>query len=461
MKRQACLWRKAKACCCWMLLTLLAWGCDEAADGLDHFLDGAEMYEFTTRSVLVDSLYAQGGATCLLGQYADEQMGEFNAGFLAQFACPDDFGFDENIIAVKSVKLQLFYSTFFGDSLNAMRLQVDTLDRVFPAKGQSPLYTDLDPADFYNEKTKPLAVKALSALGPSVDSIYTDNDSEERLIRQTIKLPNQLGDYLLKKYREDPASYQNAATFANRVLKGVYVHCTHGDGTMLYIHEIRLAYEYDALVESSSGKRDSLATLSGYFAADKHVVRSHRFRNPEMLQELAAGGDCSYLKTPAGIFTEAAFPLADIQAAHPNDSLAAVQVSFTSYNERNSKYKMDAPPYLLMVRKKDMYAFFEQQQMADNQTSFLAAATDNTYTFSDIAPLVRHCLEEREQGLATRADWETENSDWNKVMLIPVSCTTDDAGQITEVFHASGMESAKLKGGGKDKLKMQVFPTAF
>lgn len=44
---------------------------------------------------------------------------------------------------------------------------------------------------------------------------------------------------------------------------------------------------------------------------------------------------------------------------------------------------MGIPQYLLMVRKKEMYSFFEENKITDNISSFITSFTSNSnkYTF--------------------------------------------------------------------------------
>ena len=100
-------------------------------------------------------------STAYLGRYTDEQFGEFTADFIAQFTCMDNFKFEEELTKVIGVNISLQYGSFFGDSLNAMRLQVDTLDKVIPEKELSTFYTSVDPKDYYNEKRKAYRCKSL------------------------------------------------------------------------------------------------------------------------------------------------------------------------------------------------------------------------------------------------------------------------------------------------------------
>ena len=462
---------------CALLLAALVYSCDDSTTGIGDGLipDGdridasTDSYGFTTQSLLADSVYAR-TSTAYLGRYTDEQFGEFTADFLAQFTCPDDFEFDEDITEVTDISLNLLYTQFFGDSLNAMRMQVDTLDKVIPEKELNTFYTSINPADFYNENTKPIAVKAYSALGPSTLRDSTKNTNEVLTFsnyRQHIKLPKSLGEYMFEKYKENKDYYKNAEAFINNVLKGLYVRSTHGDGTLLYIDDMYLSLGVKKIIENSAGVKDSVLYRSYVFSATKEVIQANHFHNSEKLEKLVDDHSCTYLKSPAGIFTEATFPIADIYEKHKNDTLNGVNVSFICYNDNkgNSPYKMSPPENVLMVRKKDMFSFFEENKLTDNRTSFATKYNDsnNSYTFYNIAPLITECINERKKGIEDDPSWEEKNPDWNKVVIIPITEETigskaNGTEQVVGLSNSLKMESARLKN--KD-LKMQIFYTTF
>ena len=470
---------------CALLLAALIYSCDDSTTGIgtdlipggDKIPANTDSYEFTTKSLLADSVYAR-TSTAYLGRYTDEQFGEFTADFIAQFTCMDNFKFEEELTKVIGVNISLQYGSFFGDSLNAMRLQVDTLDKVIPEKELSTFYTSVDPKDYYNEKGKPIAVKAYSAVGPSTskdETTTTSSGVKQRTIIQTIKLPNSLGDHIFNKYKENKEYFKTPESFIKNVLKGVYIRCTHGDGTILYIDGLSLNLNFEALIESSSGKRDSLVYKSYFFGATKEVIQPNKYTNANTLQDLAQHPHHNYLKRPAGIFTEATFPIAEIYNEHKRDTLNGVNVSFTRYNEKESKYKKGIPQYVLMVRKKDMFSFFEENKIIDNKTSFLSSysSSNNTYTFTNIAPLITYCIEERKKGITAAGgdpekeedgkEWDAKNPDWNRVVIIPVKAVSNSNNEIVEISNSLGMESAMLKGGTnpENKLKMQIFYTTF
>ena len=454
------------------LLSALIYSCDDATTGIgdstiaagDSIPAGAAIYNVHTRSILADSVYAR-TSTAYLGKYTDPQFGEFSADFIAQFNCTDNFEFPETIQEITSINMRMFYDNYFGDSSNAMRMQIDTLDKVIPEKELSTFYTSVDPALYYNENSNPVARKAFAAKGASAsDTTIVNYDNYGNTTSysyywQDVKLPLALGQHMLDKYKEDKNNYKNAEAFIKNVLKGFYVHCTHGDGTILYINDMQLHLNFKYLIESSSGKVDSLVNGSTIFAATKEVIQANHFENSDRLKELVEEKDYTYLKTPAGIFTEVTLPVEEIAEMHLRDTLNAATITFTRYNEKTeSKYPMGIPQTLLMVRKCDMHNFFEKNETYDGQTSFIAqyagsSETANTYSFPNISSLITQCINEKKAG--------KNDADWNKVVLIPVKTETDSNGSIIGLKSNLDMESACLVGGEKNPIKMQILYTTF
>lgn len=454
------------------LLAALIYSCDDATTGIgdstiaagDSIPAGAAVYDVYTRSILADSVYAR-TSTAYLGKYTDSQFGEFSADFIAQFNCTDDYEFPETVQEITGIQMRMYYEKFFGDESNAMRMQIDTLDKVIPEKELSTFYTSVDPTQYYDENSKPIARKAFAATGASVnDTTIVNYDSwgnptSTSYYWQDVKLPTSLGKYMYNKYKEDKNNYKNAENFIKNVLKGFYVHCTHGDGTILYFNDMQLRLNFKYLIESKSGKLDSLVNGSATFAATKEVIQANRFQNSDRLKELIEEKDYTYLKTPAGIFTEVTLPIEEIHEMHMRDTLNAASITFTRYNEKSDKkYPMGIPQTLLMVRKCDMHNFFEKNKTFDGLTSFIAeyvgsSETANTYSFPNISSLITLCINEKKEG--------KNEADWNKVVLIPVKTETDSNGTIIGLKSNLDMESACLMGGENHPLKMQILYTTF
>ena len=167
------------------------------------------------------------------------------------------------------------------------------------------------------------------------------------------------------------------------------------------------------------------------------------------------------------MFTEITLPVNEIYQGHLNDSISQAQFSLYRYNATNQESAFEVPQTLLLVRKQDMYTFFEEGKVPDEKTSYVTSfnSSYNTYTFSNISNLVSYCKRERNEESAT-ADitpeaWEQQHQDWNKVVLIPVETNQDNNNNIVSVTHDMGLGSAKLVGGATDKLKIQVIYSTF
>lgn len=87
------------------------------------------------------------------------------------------------------------------------------------------------------------------------------------------------------------------------------------------------------------------------------MIQANKFENSEKLAEKVNNDNekgWSYLKSPAGIFTEATLPYDEIAKKLANDTLNAVKLTFTNYKQDNQEYKfsMSAPQTVLLVRQK-------------------------------------------------------------------------------------------------------------
>lgn len=475
------------------LLALTFFGCDDntASLGWDVMPGGdnipvkSQNYKVITQSILSDSIFAR-SSTAYLGKYTDPDFGVFEADFLTQFNCTDNFQIDHKrfdslkVEGTLGIDLILYYSAvngYYGDSLSANRLSVYELNNVLNEASKEIFYTSIDPSKYY-DKSSLLAKRAYTIKDLSFsDSLW--NVQNVHYIK--IPLPLPLAERILKENKENPESFKNSATFIEKVFKGIYVNCDYSEGSILYIDNIILNLHSDIHGTNSQGaiirdsitneiNRDSIVHNASIaqFTATKEVIQANRFQNSEKLEELAADKRYTYLKTPAGIFTEAALPIEEIiSGEHRNDTINSVQLSFTAYNKvggNNTPYKMPLSQNILMVRKKDMYSFFEKNQLYDNATSYISTLSPkNLYKFSNINSLITTCINEKKTGEKSDPNWLEKNKDWNKIVLIPVEIVRTGSDQtIAAVRHNLKLTSAKLEGGSEGKqIDMSVTYTSF
>ena len=398
-------------------------------------------YWATSKSIIVDSVLGKTNKV-YLGRFTDpETKSIFEADFIAQFNCEEGGNvFPDSILGDSAVKveLRLFFTKYFGDPTNTMTAEVYELERTLQ-EGER-YYTNLDPTLFYDANSKPLATKVYTATD------YTLEDSElndsEHYANVNIPLPTEIGTRMIRQYRENKEFFANATNFIENVCKGYYIKATKGDGTILYIDQASLNIHF-----MDASKKDSVFVTQ--FAGTEEVLQANRF-NTEELKPLIEDNSCTYLKTPAGIFTEVTLPIDEIMVN--NDSINAAKIIFECYNDTtDSEYKFGTPQTLLMIHKDEMHTFFEKNKLTDNTSSFYAMynSTYGRYEYNNIACLITYCSEKRE---------ESEN--WNKVILIPVATITDSNSYIVNFRHDFSLNSVRLVGG-KDKIKVRVITSSF
>lgn len=193
-----------------------------------------------------------------------------------------------------------------------------------------------------------------------------------------------------------------------------------------------------------------------------------------MHAELAKDQSCTYLKTPAGIFTELTLPVEKIVSGHENDKIAGASLSIPRINSNagNTEYAFDIPQNVLMIPKDSLYSFFENEEMYNNRNSYVASysgkSSTNAYTFNNISGMITTMA-------AIEKSKRTAN--WNKVVLIPVTLTTTSSSTtnsssyyyyyyygsssststtVTKVSHDMSLTSTKLVKGTESNSPLQL-----
>ena len=522
-----------------LLLAILTFvGCDDntgslgmdmlpSADGLSAHM---QQFDVVTESVKAKNVFSK-TSKGYIGRFTDPEFGYYESSFLTELNCTDNYHFPVEVYKpdneenptkatgvmvedkITKVNLVLYYSSWFGDSLNACRLSAYELDqkkwmeaKKEPEKIQ---FTDFKINRFKGDL---MARKSYSAFDASVpDSVRNAVDSYGNKTfypNVTLSLDTEkYGNRILKLNRDYQAgknhAFDNAETFIREVLPGVLIQNDFGDGTILYIDRVDLQMQFrfyytdsktglklKKKVKDENGEIGSDSIGYGWttaFASTKEVIQANSFSADadKKLEDKLKEKDCTYIKSPAGIFTQATLPYKQIYEELKNDTLNSVKLTFTNYHQKDDyAFSMSTPNNVLLVRKTDYEKFFTENQLPDNITSYVVAHNNqavNQYTFSNLARLVTTCINEKnaaqqkaqeeaaEKGktwdqAAWEKKWEKENPDWDKVWLIPVTITYDSNanGMPTSVQNDLQPRYAKLKGGPESEpLKLEVIYTRF
>ena len=120
-------------------------------------------------------------------------------------------------------------------------------------------------------------------------------------------------------------------------------------------------------------------------------------KNDILLQDNA---EFTYIKSPAGVYTEVEFPLTEKADKINNQALNLAKFKVTALPDEDAdrRYKLTPSPYLLLVNKDDLKDFFEQRKVPDNVTSFYAQLDQTTYTydFGNLSPMINHYKKEND-----------------------------------------------------------------
>ena len=209
-------------------------------------------------------------------------------------------------------------------------------------------------------------------------------------------------------------------------------------------------------------KNGKSVTTSTNLVSTEEVLQMTNFSNDNTrLQQLANETGHTYLKTPAGLFTQLTIPMSDIMAGHGNDSVNSAKIIlYRQNNTSESAYHFNIPKNLVMLPSDSLQSFFANNRIPDNKTSFLATynSTTNSYVFNNISGIVNLFMR------------HTNSANWGKVVVVPVELQTVTQGtgnnqqtKITKVSHEMGLTSTKLLGNspGRNNIEISVIYSRF
>ena len=442
------------------IMSMVMASCDDNTDTLgnsvsndaDKFAILTDTFNVSSRSICVDSVLSRTQYS-YLGHIKDAETNTYvTANFSTQFGVaemltesqllPEKDSIvsrnDNGEIIADSCFFNIYFNSFVGDTLNPVKLTAYEL--ATPIREGRDYYSNFDPlAEGYvrndgivKQKTFTyrglVGTDSLHAVSIPLNEPYTDQQGNSY---------NNFGTYLMRKYYEDADNFKNSYNFVNRVFPGFFVKSTDGIGTMGEVLITALQLNYRCYYN------DSIINTGLRIGGTEEVMQTTNIVNDHnRIQRLAADQTCTYLKSPAGIYTEVTLPIDDIKRGHENDTISSAKITFTRYNRSDDEALYTAPTSVLMVPADSMYTFFEERNLPDNVTSYIATYSSayNTYTFNNISSLVNSLYANR-----------GKSDNWNKVVLIPVAVSTNTStGAYTNVSNDMSLKSCRLIGGSEN-----------
>ena len=437
---------------------------DSLTSNINKYEITTDTFDVSTQSIKVDSVLSR-SVYSYIGRLKDPETGAYIVSdYMTQFHIlenqtkklfPDVTSLEDNLefdFIADSCFVRIVVNSYQGDSLAAMKLSLRELSK--PVEESGTYYTNFDPVK-----------KGYVRMGDDAihqDVVYsmtdlTTSDSLRNVYRQkgyyeTVDIPlneeyidkdgyiyNNYGTYIMSMYYDHPEYFKNSKTFTRNVCPGFYLQCVDGLGVMTEVAYTQLVIYY----HFKKGEVNYIE-YQNINASEEVLQTTHITNDQSRIDKLVADEECTYLKTPAGIYTEVTLPIEAIKNGHENDSITSARIVFNRMHDTSnfSEIVLEEPTQLLMVERDSLKTFFETNSVPNNKTSYLATfnTTQKTYTYNNISTLVNHM-------------WSRRNTtaDWNKVVLIPVQVETSGTTNATTVSNEMNVNSVRLVGGKKNK----------
>ncbi len=443
--------------------------CDDTTEGIggsitnkiDNINISNSAFNVTTKSIVADSVLSRNN-TGLIGKMKDPETGNYVKGdYMTQLSVLPTFSVDtldyikqanKGSIEADSCYLLVSYNASYGDTIAPMK--VTAYEMTKPMAEDKEYYSNYDAFEkgWVNENNQHWSSNYNLSNTSDVKNFKIYLNKKYKKDGKTYK---NYGSYIMQTYAEHPEYFKTNYKFLHNVCPGFYIKNVGGTGNMAKIWNTELIFYWTRkkTIKAKDGVTDSTAVSIGYnrFDGTEEVLQLNKIENKN-LEELASKQNYTYLKSPAGIFTEVTLPIEDIMKGHEKDTLNTATISFPRLNNENedNPYNFATPSTILMVQKDSLQSFFEKSKLADSRTSYTASYSNtgtykNAYTFQNIANLVSAMYKNKGKG---------EN--WNKVVLVPVNVITTTQGYttvISKINHDMSLASTRLIVGTDDPNK--------
>ena len=442
--------------------------CDDTTEGIggsitnkiDNINISNSAFNVTTKSIVAGAVLSRNN-TGLIGKMKDLETGNYVKGdYMTQLSVLPTFSVDtldyikqanKGSIEADSCYLLVSYNASYGDTIAPMK--VTAYEMTKPMAEDKEYYSNYDAFKngWVSESNQHWSCNYNLSNTSDVKNFKIYLNKKYTKDGKTYK---NYGSYIMQTYAEHPEYFKTNYKFLHNVCPGFYIKNVGGTGNMAKIWNTELIFYWTRhkTIKAKDGVTDSTAVSIGYnrFDGTEEVLQLNKIENDtKNLEELASKQNYTYLKSPAGIFTEVTLPIEDIMKGHEKDTLNTATISFPRLNNENedNPYNFATPSTILMVQKDSLQSFFEKSKLADNRTSYTASYSStgtykNAYTFQNIANLISAMYKNKGKG---------EN--WKKVVLVPVNVITTTQGYttvISKINHDMSLASTRLIVGTDD-----------
>lgn len=383
------------------LLLLAFVGCNDEMNNIganiqppkDSIYVLADTISLKAKTIPVDGVYAR-TINGVLGKYEDDIFGSIKSDYLCQFYYSDSTKFKNNVISIDSTKFAIDYALFSGDTLAPMGLSVYQVIKPLV----DDFYTNVDPTPYIGSNPKLITNSAYTINGSPIVAPFTTG-YPQRTISSLIN--NDYGQKIYEAYKSGLIKDKDSF---NKAFPGMYVTTTFGSGVLINIiyTSVDIYYKWNDIKGNHDHTQDTIRNTVLTLSVTPEVIQLNHVKNENPEELFQEGTGQTYLKTPAGVFTEIVFPIKQIVANMKLDgkefynTVTSAQFSLKGYTEKepSKPFSLERPEYLLLIDKDSVNTFFTNRKLPDGKTSVYTTrnTTYNTYNFFNISSIMNNYI---------------------------------------------------------------------
>ncbi|MBK5719495.1 DUF4270 domain-containing protein [Dysgonomonas sp. Marseille-P4677] len=383
-----------------------------------------------------DSVYAR-TEYGLLGEYIDPIFGKVKSDYMTELFCPEDIEFknpNNKKVTIDSVFLNTEFTYFTGDTVAPMGLSVYEVTKPLKAF----FFTSVDPAKYTDNMSKLLGQNIFS-----IQDLPNVVESGYRIRTINTQLDLSLGERFYNEWLESKDTFKNSDAMSE-FFKGIYVTTTFGSGTLIRTDQTSFNIYYTYQIRNVANTADSAAVGIFHLPVTPEVIQMNHVKNTLPTDMLGESDVRTYMKTPAGVYTEFTIPLDDIMKTVGKDRVInAANFKVKGFTEEEEKSGLIRPSYVLVINKDSLENYFyDKRYSSSNKTSFVISrnTSSNTYDLGNLASVINYYAD------YYKSKGQTELPDL-KYLMIPVDATpsTTTSGAITDIYNQMYPTSAILR----------------
>lgn len=410
----------------------------------------AKSFVLTSENYEVPYMYSRPDSL-LLGTFRDNiyKTGTTYADIFAQFQPPVDFEYPEGAHG-DSVKLIMYYYSWFGDSYSPMQVNIFEMNTGNIFNFTSAYKSTINPDDYVNPANKVLLG---SRIFTAKDAVIIRPDTTTIVFPLSEDFKNRFSANMLKrKFNDNASDTANNVNKFHKLFNGMYITTDFGSASMLYIRSLVMRY-YFSYKYLAPGAKDS-TTVNTYvnYPANKEVRQINRFQHPyksTIKSNFDANPAINLISSPANIYTKVNIPLAQIKSnLNVNGRkllINAAKLRIDAVDVQDTTLAQPLISKLLLVKESAYDRFFAKRELPTDTCAILASVSyelneekdgyDYYYEF-DLAKLI-----------STEFRDNPSPTDNYKLVLVPVSLQYDGNNSIIQVKHQNVMSVTKICSG--------------